>query len=224
MQRLSSPSECSRSTIEKDQTDREFLGRELLERIHGGDRVAFRELFTLYAPQLLAVCHRILKCASDAEDVVAEVFTELWLRRDRFDSQRGSSRGYLLQLARCRAIDALRARSNRPEVKSRSIDPTSYEKLIASDLDSGVRMLEVESRHQVIQAMASLSDLTRGVLELSYYVGLSHSQIAERLTLPLGTVKTHCRKGLLQLRVAIHDPRRKLAIAAPPVKPSECHP
>lgn len=83
---------------------------ELLSAVRLGNRNAFQELFDLHAAEVLALCERILRHRADAEDVLSDVFVELWRRRDRYDPSRGGSRTYLMQLARSRAIDRWRSR------------------------------------------------------------------------------------------------------------------
>jgi RNA polymerase sigma-70 factor (ECF subfamily) len=177
---------------------------ELLAAVRRGDRRAFRALYDRFGAELLALCERILHHRADAEDAVADVFWEVWQRRDRYDAARGGARPYLMTLARSRAIDRLRSQAARPEARSegsrRVPDDQELRAPIASPEESAAY---AELRVRVAAAFAELDDRQRQAMELAYYEGLSHQQIADRLAAPLGTVKTHIRKGLNKLRFAL---------------------
>ena len=181
-------------------------GAVLLAAVRCGDRRAFRALYDRFAPEVLTLCERILHHRADAEDAVADVFWEVWQRRDRYDATRGGARPYLMTLARSRAIDRLRSQSARPEARSeghcRTPEQDELAGALASPEDSAAY---AELKLRVATALAELNDRQREAMELAYYEGLSHQQIAERLTAPLGTVKTHIRKGLAKLRFALQQ-------------------
>jgi RNA polymerase sigma-70 factor (ECF subfamily) len=177
---------------------------ELLAAVRRGDRLAFRALYDRLAPEVLALCERILHHRADAEDAVADVFWELWQRRDRYDAARGGARPYVMTLARSRAIDRLRSQAARPEARGDS--PTRIpedEELAACVTSPEESAAHAELRTRVAAALAGLDARQREAMELAYYEGLSHQQIADRLAAPLGTVKTHIRKGLGKLRFAL---------------------
>jgi RNA polymerase sigma-70 factor (ECF subfamily) len=179
-------------------------GSTLLAEVRCGDRQAFRALYDEFAPEVLALCQRILHHRDDAEDAVADVFWEVWQRRDRYDATRGGARPYLMTLARSRAIDRLRSQAARPEVRSdagvRTPEQEELKGSLASPEDSAAYS---ELKLRVAAALAELDHRQREAMELAYYEGLSHQQIADRLTAPLGTVKTHIRKGLAKLRYSL---------------------
>jgi RNA polymerase sigma-70 factor, ECF subfamily len=179
-------------------------GSVLLAAVRCGDRRAFRALYDQFAPEVLALCERILHHRADAEDAVADVFWEIWQRRDRYDASRGGARPYLMTLARSRAIDRLRSQAARPEARTegarRTPEQDELTGTMASPEDSAAY---AELKIRVAAALAELDARQREAMELAYYEGLSHQQIAERLTAPLGTVKTHIRKGLAKLRFAL---------------------
>ena len=170
----------------------------LFDRVVSGSADAFRAFFRRYASQAMAVCQRILANSSDAEEVLSDVFAEIWEKRHRYDATRSSPRSYLMLLTRSRAIDRLRARTVAQretslaagEASREPCDDQTYEQVDRNE--AGVR---------VKQALRTLSQLT--ALLLAFYDDLSHSQIASRLDMPLGTVKTHIRKGLACLKVAL---------------------
>jgi len=179
-----------------------------MDAVRQGDRGAFQTLYNLFVVELLALCERILHNRADAEDVVADVFWELWRRRDRYDADRGGARPYLMTLARSRAIDRLRSQASRPETKGASPQPPAdAEQLAAVEPLPESAALDAELRTAITQALAQLDPRQREAMELAYYEGLSHQQIAARLNAPLGTVKTHIRKGLAKLRHALRSQR-----------------
>ncbi len=183
-----------------DQTD-----AELLAAVRLGDRDAFHALYQRFAAEVLALCQRILHSPDDAEDALAEVFWEVWQRRERYDAARGGARTYLMTLGRSRAIDRLRSRAARPEMKLKQ--PTDdAEQLAASGLAPDQSAEIGELRGRVAEALSELNARQRQAMELAYYEGLSHQQIADRLAAPLGTVKTHIRQGLAKLRSVMRSP------------------
>jgi RNA polymerase sigma-70 factor, ECF subfamily len=193
-------------TVGCGDADAPFSHIELMDAVRKGDRGAFQDLYELFAADLLALCERVLHNRADAEDVVAEVFWELWRRRDRYDADRGGARPYLMTLARSRAIDRLRSQASRPEMKG----PSPQQGVEASELAALQPLperaaLDAELRSVIAQALARLDPCQREAMELAYYEGLSHQQIAARLDSPLGTIKTHIRKGLAKLRHALRN-------------------
>lgn len=179
-------------------------GSELLAAVRLGDRAAFRALYDRFGAELLALCERILHHRAEAEDAVADIFWEVWKRRDRYDVARGPARPYLMTLARSRAIDRLRSQAARPESRTdASRRLADQEELTAAAPAPDELAAHGETRIRIIAALAQLNDRQREAMELSYYEGLSHQQIADRLGAPLGTVKTHIRKGLKKLRYAL---------------------
>lgn len=175
---------------------------ELLAAVRLGDREAFHALYHRFAADLFALCERVLHDRDEAEDAVADVFWEVWQRRERYDAARGSARTYLMTLARSRSIDRLRSQAARPEMKAnRRTD--AAELLVAAGRSPEDAASDGELRGRVTEALGELNARQRQAMELAYYEGLSHQQIAERLAAPLGTVKTHIRQGLAKLRSAL---------------------
>lgn len=171
---------------------------KLLAEMARGSEAALTELYDRYAAVVLAVALRILHDRGEAEDVLVDVFHELWVRAERYDPSRGGVLNYLNLLARSRALDRRRrllrggsAAGGGPDAaeSARDTNPGPVESVHLS-----------ERRSQVRQAMARLKPEHRAVLELFYFHGLTQSQVSERLGQPLGTVKTRIRNGLIQLR------------------------
>jgi RNA polymerase sigma-70 factor (ECF subfamily) len=186
----------------------ELSDADLLASVRLGDRDAFHALYSRFAPELLALCLRILRSRDDAEDAVADIFWEVWQRRERYDASRGSPRTYLMTLGRSRAIDRLRSHAARPDMNDkRRADGAGL--LAAAGPSPDDTAASAELRGRVAAALAVLNDRQRRAMELAYYEGLSHQQIADRLAAPLGTVKTHIRQGLTKLRLALRVRREE---------------
>jgi RNA polymerase sigma-70 factor (ECF subfamily) len=169
----------------------------LMQAIARGDREALSLLYDRHSPLVLAICRRVLKDAGDAEDVMTDVFFEVWSKADRFDASRGNPLTYLVTLSRSRAIDRQRSRASRPKISSDYTDATATEDPVPNPLES-INLKERQA--QVRAALSGLEPIQREVLECSFYDGLSHSEIAAKLNRPLGTVKTYIRQGLIRLR------------------------
>ena len=172
----------------------------LMQAIAKGDRDALSLLYDRHAPLLLAICRRVLKDANEAEDVLTDVFFEVWSKADRFDSVRGSPVTYLVTLSRSRAIDRQRSRNSRPKITSDFTDAGALIDPVSNPSDS---MYLRERQQQVRQALAGLDPAQREAVECAFYEGLSHSEIAQKLNRPLGTVKTYIRQGLIRLRESL---------------------
>jgi len=168
-----------------------------LRRLASGDQAAAARLYDRHARPLYSLILRILGNETEAEDVLQEVFAQAFRQASRYDARRGAVAAWLLTIARSRAIDRLRARRTR--VEARTGEQTLGEMPDAQP-DAASTMLDEERSRLVRQALGELPMLQRMAIELAYYEGLSHSEIAERLEQPLGTVKTRIRLGLLKLR------------------------
>lgn len=168
----------------------------LLQRIASGDQAAVAELYDETNSLVFGLAFRILGERAAAEDVVVEVYAQVWKQAQTYDAQRGTPLSWLLTVTRSRAIDALRARRR---VQSAELLETPVDAR-ADTPDPEEASGLVERRRAVSQALESLSAEQRQVLELAYFSDLSHTEIAEKLGQPLGTVKTRIRTGLLRLR------------------------
>jgi RNA polymerase sigma-70 factor, ECF subfamily len=171
---------------------------DLLERAARGDREAVMALYDRLAPMLLAVAMRIMSGRAEAEDVVQEVFARAWREAASFDRARGSAAAWLVTLTRNRAIDAVRARKRRTRHED---DQTREDPLVVEPSTTPeLAVVDAERAAAVRLALESLRPEQRVVLELAYFSGLSHSEIAERLDQPLGTVKTRIAQAVKRLR------------------------
>ena len=184
----------------------------LMERVARCDATALDALYVRHAPLLFALCVRIMRNRPEAEEVLQEVFWEVWRSAGRYSAERGSPRVYLLQLARSRALSALRVRRRRDGL----LADAGGKSAIATDLlgmqaDSSALAATIlgEESQRVRTALRTLPDAERCVLMLGYFDGFSQSEIATQLGEPLGTVKTRMRRGLLHLReLLVDEPER----------------
>jgi len=162
-----------------------------------GDQSALAALYDESSSLVHGVVQRILLNPADAEEVTLDVYTQIWRGASDFDPQRGAAPAWILMLARSRALDRLRSRQRRtgPETP---IDPALP--LPATGAQPEELALLGQQRRQMRLALAALADEQREAIELAYFGGLSHTELAEKLGQPLGTVKTRIRLGMTKLR------------------------
>ncbi len=168
----------------------------LLLRIADGDRSAFAELYDLLAPRVFGLILRVLVDRAQSEEVLQEVFLEVWQSAARFTPNKGHGRTWVLTMAHHRAIDRVRsaqARTNR-DIRSGMRELATGQASVAEQVE-----LKLESE-RVQTALARLPEVQREAITLAYYGGYSQSEIAAQLGAPLGTVKTRMRDGLSRLR------------------------
>ena len=171
---------------------------ETLRAVARGDEPAFAKIYDRYAPILLGLMLRILRSRPEAEDVLQEVFLQVWQQARSFDPARGRAFTWLVTLARSRAIDRLRAVDSRERAARRSAEDGPPEAAPESEwADAAAERSEQAA--VVRSALAELPDEQRRTLLLAYLDGMSQSEIAARTGQPLGTVKTRTRAGLKKL-------------------------
>jgi RNA polymerase sigma-70 factor, ECF subfamily len=180
----------------------------MISRSSSGSSAAIRPpwppLYDRHSPLVHALCLRILKDPGLAEDVMVDVFQELWAKADRFNAGRGSPAAYLLTLARSRALDRLRSRAARPAGPIHDNAEAQDRPHPAADpIQSAIAQ---ERKAIIVHALEQLDAKYREVLECAYFDGLSHTEIAAKLNKPVGTVKTYLRRGLIQLRDFVRNP------------------
>src|SRR5678809_850540 len=159
-----------------------------LQRIVSGDQAAAARLYDRHARPLYSLILRILGNETEAEDVLQEVFAQAFRQASRYDARRGAVAAWLLTIARSRAIDRLRARRTRVEARGAGIE--IIDDMPAVQVDAASAMLDEERSRLVREALLGLPLLQRMAIELAYFEGLSHAEIAARLEQPLGTIKT----------------------------------
>jgi len=167
--------------------------RTLLQRIAAGDETAVQETIDRYSGLVWSLARRLSPTRADAEDAVQEIFVSLWKSADRFDPSTAQESTFVSMIARRRLIDRLRKSGRRPTVS----EPLTPHADPAAPADTPPQ--EGDAR-AVAHAFTELSEEQQRVLRLSIQHGQSHSQIAESTGMPIGTVKTHARRGMIKLR------------------------
>lgn len=169
------------------------------------DELALTALYDRYRLILFSLLMRILSSREEAEDVLQEVFLQVWRRAADFDEQRGRPFTWLVTLTRSRAIDRLRILAARQRLAdSAAHEATNGESSAVADT------LHAEQREIVARALANLPEEQRRTLNLAYFEGLTQSEIATQLGTPLGTVKTRMRTGMMNLREQLGEQMRSL--------------
>jgi len=174
----------------------EDLASDLLERTAGGDQAAFGELYDMLSSRVFGLILRVLVNRAQSEEVLQEVFLEIWQTAARFSAARGRGRTWILTIAHRRAVDRVRSSQAGADrdvrVGTRDLD-------VAHDAVAEQVELSIEGE-RVVEALGLLPDAQREALVLAYYGGYSQSEIATITGSPLGTVKTRMRDGLTRLR------------------------
>jgi RNA polymerase sigma-70 factor, ECF subfamily len=171
--------------------------RSTLERMAAGDGDALAELYDRHARVVYSLALRIVRDQRDAEEVVQDVFAQAWRQSGRYSAGRGSVIAWLMTLTKSRAVDRVRGRLARPDASADSepiVEISDRAAPADEQLSLAARAAEVRT------ALSALPLLQRLALELAFYEGLTHMEIADRLEQPLGTVKTRIRQGLMKLR------------------------
>ena len=173
---------------------------DLLERIKQADSTALDALYARYSSPVYSFVWKILRDAEDAEDVVLDVFWQIWRQADRYDGSRGSPPAWIFAIARSRAIDRRRGRQRREDRTISFDDPLSnLDPLDERALPDHVASFR-QTRDLMREAVKTLSPAQRQAVELAFFKGLTHAEIAAKLQQPLGTIKTRIRQGLIRLR------------------------
>lgn len=168
----------------------------LLGRCGRGDEQAFAQLYDAAAPRVYGLAVRVVRDPAQAEEVTQEAFLEIWRTASRFDPDRGSPLSWLLTLTHRKAVDRVRsaeAASRRDETYHQQNQP------VAHDATAEAAQASIEAR-RVRQALGTLTPVQREALELAYFGGYTHTEVATMLDLPVGTAKTRIRDGLIRLR------------------------
>src|ERR1700712_574189 len=169
---------------------------ELLARVAQGDKNAFAELYDQISPRVLGLVRRLLKDFAQSEEVTQEIFLEIWQNASRYDSSKGGASTWILTMAHRRAVDRIRS-SQSTRDRDTKIGIRDFETAYDSVSESVEVRIESE---RVKKAMSRLTELQRQAVSLAYYGGYSHSEVAAMLSVPIGTVKTRLRDGMIRLR------------------------
>ena len=173
---------------------------ELLHAVARGDEAALARLYDAYRVILFGLLVRILNSREEAEDILQDVFIQVWRRAKDFDEKRGRPFTWLVTLARSRAIDRLRQLGARQRLTMGAAQQQEQTENISDALTDAVR---AEQEAVVRQALAELPQEQRQTLVLAYFEGLTQSEIATKLNAPLGTIKTRMRSGMTKLRARL---------------------
>lgn len=175
--------------------NRHDSAERLIARVAAGDQRAFAGLYDVLAPLVFGVARRVIRDPAQAEEVTQEVFIEVWRSAAMFDPERASVRTWAATIAHRRSVDRVRSeqseRDRRTQLATRDVDPSPA---------VGDVIIERADQRTAAEALSKLSGVQREALVLAYYEGLTQQEIAERLDVPLGTVKTRVRDGLERLR------------------------
>jgi RNA polymerase sigma-70 factor, ECF subfamily len=170
------------------------MSPSVLQRIANGDSAAVRDCIDQYGALVWGLARRLSRTPSDAEDATQEIFLDIWRSASRFDASQGSDKVFIAMIARRRLIDRLRKTTAEPPM-----DPVEVLETVAW-ADPGTTSEICIEAEQARRALAELRPEQRQVLELGLLHGLSQSEIAARLSMPLGTVKSFMRRGLIRVR------------------------
>ncbi len=169
---------------------------ELLVLVAGGDHKAFEELYGIVSGPVFGLVRRVVRDPAQSEEVAQEVLLEMWRSAARFDPGRGSALSWILTLAHRRAVDRVRsarAADEREQREARRAHHPAFDQ-VSEEVEAGLE------REWVRRCLDRLTNLQRQSVTLAYYDGYTYREVAERLKLPLGTVKTRMRDGLTRLR------------------------
>jgi RNA polymerase sigma-70 factor (ECF subfamily) len=170
------------------------LTATLLEQVAAGDQSAVGKVLDQYGDLVWSLARRFLGNSPEAEDAVQDIFIAVWTSAERYKPELASEVTFIATIARRRLIDRLRKNSRTP-------DSESYDEGIASqNSDSVNRITENVEVQNVVRVLNDMPEEHREILSMSVYEGYSHSEIADRLDIPLGTVKTRVRRGLIHIR------------------------
>lgn len=170
------------------------MTQAILHRIATGDKTAVQDCLKAYGGLVWSLARRMSPNTDDAEDAVQEIFIDVWKNAERFDASQSSETTFIAMIARRRLIDRLRH-------SNRRLSPDSLEDLTVEPVNrsDGSLQMSVEAK-EAAKALEQLRPEQKQVLQLSIIQGLSHQEISDATGIPLGTVKTHARRGLLQVR------------------------
>jgi RNA polymerase sigma-70 factor, ECF subfamily len=186
---------ASRTVIAEDSDS------SLVAKMAAGDEAALSELYDRHRVLLFSLALRVLRDRAEAEEILHDVFLQAWRGAGGYDPGRGAVPAWLITLTRSRAIDRLRSRARRDVAMAAAAGELSPARSAAPPAEDPAERLEtLAKRRRIESALRALSPQQRDAIELAYYGGLSHTEVAAKLGEPLGTVKTRIRQALMTLR------------------------
>ena len=169
---------------------------DLLGQVAEGNQAAFGQLYDQCGGRVLGLVRRLLKDSAQSEEVAQEIFLEVWQNAKRYDPAKGSATTWILTMSHRRAVDRIRSSQS-----TRDRDTKIGLRDMETEYDSVSESVEIRVEHERVgQALLRLTELQRQAVTLAYYGGYSHSEVAEMLKVPIGTVKTRLRDGMIRLR------------------------
>jgi RNA polymerase sigma-70 factor (ECF subfamily) len=186
---------------------RDLADEELMQLVRRGHAAAFEVVYDRHADAAFSLAYRMCGQRGVAEDVVQEGFISLWRSGARYDRDRGSVRTWILGIVHNRAIDALRRRTVRDRGR---VSDEGIEERMAAPERTDLEVARRDEAREVRDALQQLPEEQSRVIELAYFGGLTHVQIASMLDTPVGTIKGRMRLGLAKMRMALGDPREVL--------------
>ncbi|NOT48288.1 MAG: sigma-70 family RNA polymerase sigma factor [Acidobacteria bacterium] len=170
------------------------MAQGILNKIAAGDKTAAEECLKKYGGLVWSLSRRMLRNSDDAEDDVQDIFLDVWKNAGKFDESQSSETTFIAMIARRRLIDRIR-------FASRRISADALDEVMAEPVDRADKKMQTSlEANDAVRALNTLRPEQQQVLQLSIVQGLSHQEIADRTGMPLGTVKTHARRGILQAR------------------------
>ncbi len=176
---------------------------ELMRRLSYRDKLAFEALFDRYGDLVYSTALRVLRDAHLAQDISQEIFVRIWRKPDSYVAERGRFLTWLISVTRNRAVDEVRSRGRRQRYETASPEEQERELPAGEGNDPALNAQLAEQARVVRAALAELPPEQREVIELAYFGGFTQQEIADRLSQPLGTVKTRIRLGMQKLRAAL---------------------
>jgi len=176
---------------------------EMMRRLACGDRDALSEVYDATATLLFSLSFRILGNTQEVEEVVQEVFVQIWIKAALYDAELGNPVHWIIGIARNRSIDRLRARQRQARMLDQALEFAGVDTVTGNTVDNP--QLGDDELAAIRTAVESLPSDQRSAVELAFFSGLSHSEIAQRTGAPLGTVKARIRRGMLKLREDLQD-------------------
>jgi RNA polymerase sigma-70 factor (ECF subfamily) len=176
----------------------------LLERIQRRDEQALAKLYDRYAPLLYTLALRIVATQEESEDIVQEVFLQVWNKANSYIRDRGTVYSWITTLTRNKAIDRVRSKRYKQQSKETKLD--EIDNTVASQSSNPHQTVLLKEYQEIVTAAKKkLSNIEAKILELSYYGGYSQVEIAKMLKMPLGTVKTKMRQGIIKMRQLVRQ-------------------
>ncbi len=185
------------------------IAEQLIERICASDENALATLFDLFADRVYSIAVSIIHSSALAEEICSDVFMQVWMKADGFDPTRGSAKAWIFTIARSRSLDCLRREARHRHEQAHT--DTGLGAYTAHHTQETFDHAEKATAASAVrQSLQALNSGQQQVIRLAFFKGLSHQEIADRLSLPLGTVKSHCRRGIGRMRSMLSrfDPAR----------------